>query len=309
LDGPPAVFTYLPGFITNTTAHEIWAQLKLGNPQAFGTWGTQQPKTLFAIAIASVFFGMVGALFSEGIEVFKHFYSWLLPKDKLVINGYSTVHLVKPLVGGFVVTTLWILFSSQQNPFYLPDKYDGTYAGVDGYKYGDPYLGLGTGTPGFAITTALQYNGVDFFTFLWKTLFTCLTLAAGYKGGEVTPIFFIGAAAGNTAAWVLNEDPELFASLGLCAVFAAATNTPMACTIMGFELFGGMTPLYFGLACFTAYTFSGNTGIYVKQYIAKACKSASGDIYTYGDQSQDGVTLEAVAKEPEPNLSVYYSYK
>ena len=43
----------------------------------------------------------------------------------------------------------------------------------------------------------------------------------------------------------------------------------MACTIMGFELFGGMTPLYFGLACFTAYTFSGNTGIYVKQYIAK----------------------------------------
>ena len=71
----------------------------------------------------------------------------------------------------------------------------------------------------------------------------------------------------------------------LCMMLQCCVMTvypQMACTIMGFELFGGMTPLYFGLACFTAYTFSGNTGIYVKQYIAKVINYMS-DLRQYSD--------------------------
>ena len=73
---------------------------------------------------------------------------------------------------------------------------------------------------------------------------------------------------GNTLAWVLGAPVDLFAALGLLAVFAAATNTPLACTIMGVELFGADHLVYFAIACFVAYAFSGHTGIYGSQRIA-----------------------------------------
>ena len=58
---------------------------------------------------------------------------------------------------------------------------------------------------------------------------------------------------------------RLFAGLGFIAVFAGATNTPLACTLMGVELFGGHHLIYFAVACFVAYLFSGSTGIYSAQ--------------------------------------------
>lgn len=66
----------------------------------------------------------------------------------------------------------------------------------------------------------------------------------GFKGGEVTPLFFIGAALGNTIAVFTGAPVDLLAGLGFIAVFAGATNTPIACTIMGAELFGGQYLLY-----------------------------------------------------------------
>jgi H+/Cl- antiporter ClcA len=61
---------------------------------------------------------------------------------------------------------------------------------------------------------------------------------------------------------------DLFAAIGLIAVFAGATNTPLACTLMGVELFGGEHVLYFALACFIAYYFSGHSGIYTSQKVS-----------------------------------------
>ena len=90
----------------------------------------------------------------------------------------------------------------------------------------------------------------------------------GFKGGEVTPLFFIGAALGNTIAGFTGAPVDLFAGLGFIAVFAGATNTPIACTIMGVELFGGEYVLYYAVACFTAYYFSGHAGIYTSQRMA-----------------------------------------
>ena len=87
----------------------------------------------------------------------------------------------------------------------------------------------------------------------------------GFKGGEVTPLFFIGATLGNTIAAITGAPVDLFAGLGFIAVFAGATNTPIACTIMGVELFGGEHVLYYAVACFTAYYFSGHSGIYTAQ--------------------------------------------
>ncbi len=83
----------------------------------------------------------------------------------------------------------------------------------------------------------------------------------------MTPLFFIGAALGNTIAIQLGAPVDLMAGLGFIAVFAGATNTPIACTFMGVELFGGGNILYFAVACFTAYYFSGHSGIYHSQRV------------------------------------------
>jgi H+/Cl- antiporter ClcA len=130
------------------------------------------------------------------------------------------------------------------------------------------YLGLGVNAPGpgpVTLLTAFTADGATPWSWWWKLLFTTVTLAAGFKGGEVTPLFFIGATLGNTLAAVLGAPVDLFAGLGFIAVFAGATNTPLACTIMGIELFGSHYAVYFAVVCFVAFFFSGQTGIYGAQ--------------------------------------------
>ena len=87
----------------------------------------------------------------------------------------------------------------------------------------------------------------------------------GFKGGEVTPLFFIGATLGNTLAILSGSPIDLFAGIGFVALFAAATNTPIACAIMAIELFGVEYTIYFVVACLMAYYFSGKRGIYEAQ--------------------------------------------
>lgn len=132
------------------------------------------------------------------------------------------------------------------------------------------YLGLGVTNPddGVSIVSAFNNGGVTNFSWLWKLLLTAITLGMGFKGGEVTPLFFIGAALGNVLASYTGSPVDLFAGLGFIAVFAGATNTPLACTIMGVELFGGENVLYFAIACFAAYYCSGHKGIYTSQRVA-----------------------------------------
>jgi H+/Cl- antiporter ClcA len=133
------------------------------------------------------------------------------------------------------------------------------------------YLGLGVSSPDPSVVTILSSfhgGGAHTWSWLWKTLFTSVTLASGFKGGEVTPLFFIGAALGNTLAVLLNAPPELFAAIGFVAIFAGATNTPLASTIMGIELFGSQYLVYMALACFLSYLFSGHSGVYLSQRIA-----------------------------------------
>jgi H+/Cl- antiporter ClcA len=135
----------------------------------------------------------------------------------------------------------------------------------------EDYLGLGvTGKDSHSVSIVSSFHagGADWFSWGWKIVFTALTLGTGFKGGEVTPLFFIGAALGNTLATLSGAPVDLLAGLGFIAVFAGATNTPIACTLMGVELFGPAPVLYYAVACFTAYYFSGRTGIYGAQRTA-----------------------------------------
>lgn len=135
------------------------------------------------------------------------------------------------------------------------------------------YLGLGVTNPnpgGISILSAFHAGGAGYFSWFWKLLLTAITLSMGFKGGEVTPLFFIGATLGNVIATVTGAPVDLLAGLGFIAVFAGATNTPIACIFMGVELFGSENIIYYAVACFTAYYFSGHSGIYPSQRTAVA---------------------------------------
>jgi H+/Cl- antiporter ClcA len=115
------------------------------------------------------------------------------------------------------------------------------------------------------------------FDFALKLLLTSLTLSAGFKGGEVTPLFFIGATLGNVLIWFIPLPMVLLAGMGFVAVFAGATHCVVASIIMGMELFGIQAGMYVGLASLAAYFASGRNGI----YNAKLKMGAKYDLYNF----------------------------
>ncbi|CAL1518279.1 voltage-gated chloride channel family protein [Chitinophaga sp. MM2321] len=190
---------------------------------------------LVKVILGGVAFGLTSFLFSKLMHVIKH-----------NAHTYIKIPWLIPVVGGMIIIALC----------YITGTYD--------------YLGLGVSSKssdGISILHAFDSssNQITSWSWLWKLIFTAVTLAMGFKGGEVTPLFFMGATLGHTLALLLGAPVDLFAGLGFIAVFAGATNTPIACTLMGVELFGTDHVLYFAVACFTAYYFSGHSGIYGAQ--------------------------------------------
>jgi H+/Cl- antiporter ClcA len=124
------------------------------------------------------------------------------------------------------------------------------------------YIGLGIPT----IVSAFEIQ-LPPWDFAAKIGFTALTLGAGFKGGEVTPLFYIGATLGNALAQPLGLPAPLLAGMGFVGVFAGAANTPLASTMMAIELFGVPAGSYAGIACIVSYLISGHTGIYRTQRV------------------------------------------
>jgi H+/Cl- antiporter ClcA len=126
------------------------------------------------------------------------------------------------------------------------------------------YIGLGIPT----IVDSFS-NAQPLYVFALKIALTVLTLSAGFKGGEVTPLFFIGATLGSALSCCIPLPTALLAGMGFVAVFAGATNTPLACVLMGIELFGVESGVYIAIACVVAYLVSGHNSIYGKQRIGE----------------------------------------
>lgn len=126
------------------------------------------------------------------------------------------------------------------------------------------YIGLGIPT----IIESFQKQ-LPLYDFALKMIFTIITLAAGFKGGEVTPLFFIGATFGSALSLFIPLPFGLLAGMGFVAVFAGATNTPLACLLMGIELFGADCGVYIAIACVVSYLLSGHHSIYTKQRIGE----------------------------------------
>ena len=108
-------------------------------------------------------------------------------------------------------------------------------------------------------------QGVYSWDFALKFVFTIATLSAGFQGGEVTPLFSIGASLGVVLASLLGLPTTFAAALGYAAVFGGATNTLIAPMIIGAEVFGFAYLPYFVVVCTLAYVFNGNLSIYPLQ--------------------------------------------
>ncbi len=107
----------------------------------------------------------------------------------------------------------------------------------------------------------------DWYSFLGKLLFTAVTLAAGFKGGEIVPTFCIGATFGCVIGGLLGLDPGFAAALGLVGLFCCATNSPIASVVLSIEMFGSTNLYAFALICVICFTLSGNSGLYASQII------------------------------------------
>lgn len=181
--------------------------------------------TIFYSIIAGIAFGLCAASFSKIMH-------WATLKFKLIIK-YAPL---RPVFGGILIAlAVWAMGNT-------------TFIGL-----GLPTISLAFGQP------------LPVYYFALKMVFTIITLSAGFKGGEVTPLFFIGALLGNALFFFIPLPLALLAAMGFVAVFAGAANTPLACIIMAIELFGMQSVVYIVITCAVAFLISGNTGIYISQ--------------------------------------------
>lgn len=128
------------------------------------------------------------------------------------------------------------------------------------------YLGLGVPT----IVRAFEDPALPVYAFALKLLFTAVTLGAGFVGGEVTPLFFVGAALGSVLGRALGIPIELGAGVGMAAVFAAASNAPLALSVMAVELLGAAALPHVLIVCAVAYVLTGHRSIYPAQRLARS---------------------------------------
>jgi len=149
---------------------------------------------------------------------------------------------LRMMIGGATVVVLWQLLGTTE------------------------YLGLGVPT----ILRSFTDPDLATYTFALKLLFTAITLGAGFLGGEVTPLFFVGAALGSVLARFMGIPIELGAGVGMAAVFAAASNAPLALSVMAVELLGAAALPHVVIVCVLSYLMTGHRGIYGSQRLVRS---------------------------------------
>ena len=182
---------------------------------------------LIQVIIISLLCAVVSILFVLTIEKFEHY------GDTLIKNSY-----LRAFAGGSIIVLLSLLVRSHD--------YNG--AGMD------------------IITKALS-GQAKAEAFIFKIIFTVITIAAGYKGGEIVPAFFIGSTFGCVMGSMLGMDSGFAAAIGFVALFCGVVNCPVASIILSVEVFGADSILFFAIACAVSYMMSGHFGLYKSQKI------------------------------------------
>lgn len=187
----------------------------------------------------------------------------ILRSAGFLYSKYIKNHYVRVAVGGLLVIGLTLLVGNFQ------------------------YNGAGNEL----IEEAIAGN-VPGYAFILKMLFTAVTLAAGFKGGEIVPAFCTGATFGCLFGHLLGISPSLCAAVGMISVFCGVTNCPIASMLIGFELFGFEGVTYLLMAIAISYLFSGYKGLYREQIIVYSKYHPKYINRFSGDESFDGADYE-----------------
>lgn len=185
-------------------------------------------QVIIKLLIIGIIFGIAGGLFA-----------YVLGKSKKILSNRIKNPILKIFIIGIVLSIFLLIIHKGR------------------------YCGLGTNL------ISMSFNEKEIYIYDWilKFIFTVVTLSAGFQGGEVTPLFSIGASLGVVLGTFLGIPVELTAALGYAAVFGGATNTLLAPIFIGAEVFGfEYLPLFF-ITCSLAYVFNGNKSIYSAQKI------------------------------------------
>jgi H+/Cl- antiporter ClcA/PII-like signaling protein len=203
---------------------------------------------LLSAMVAGVAFGVVAMAFAKTTHAVSH-----------AARRYISRSELRPVAGGILVTAAVFALGTTK------------------------YIGLGIPT-----IVASFKSLVAPWDFVGKFLFTAVTLGTGFKGGEVTPLFYIGSTLGNALSHILPLPPSLLAAMGFVGVFAGAANTPIASTLMAVELFGPEAGAYAAIASVVSYLCSGHSGIYHAQRIGKSKHVAA--------SAEEGMSLALVTR-------------
>ena len=216
----------LPSYIAALTASKVSSALGV-HAEVFllETAAAVTLGNVWRFALLAVLVSVVGIVMCNVFHKAEHLAQHWLPNP-----------WVRIALGGAVVTVLTLLVGEQ--------RYNG--AGMD-------------------MALAAVGGSADWFDFLLKMLFTAVTLAAGFKGGEIVPTFCIGATFGCVAGGILGLDAGLCGALGLVGLFCCATNSPFASIVLSIEMFGGTNVHLFALVCVICFVLSGHTGLYASQ--------------------------------------------
>jgi H+/Cl- antiporter ClcA len=219
------------------------------------------PTLLLWTALAGACFGAASLLFAELTHAVQH-----------LAKAITSRPWLRPGLGGLAVIAMTWLVGTRD------------------------YLGLGLPL----IERSFEPEGVFLGAFALKTAFTAVTLGTGFKGGEVTPLFCIGATLGCAFATLAGQPTAVFAALGFVAVFAGAANTPLACILMGIELFGAPLAVPLTLACIVSYITSGHRGIYTSQQIdtPKAARVLVPEGFSLREARSLGLAVEPYRARP-----------
>ncbi|MBN2368504.1 chloride channel protein [Candidatus Woesearchaeota archaeon] len=218
-----------PSFVAGIVAYNTASYLGVGYHHATIDITEHFSRSFFVeIIVAGIFFGLVTLLFIESLKFVSDAFK------KLTLPNY-----LKPAIGGLILALLLALGM----PFNI--------------------FGLGTGT----IESVLDGNQINNYSFLEKILLTSITLGSGGSGGIITPLFFIGSTSGYTLAELFGLSTVFFAAVGMFAVLAAATNTPLASSVLAMEMFGPEAGLMSSLAIVVSYIICGHRSVYESQIL------------------------------------------
>lgn len=184
-----------------------------------------------ALALRVILLGLVAGLVSM-------LFVWCTHSVKSTAARFVSWYPLRPAVGGLLIAAAVLIFKLRD------------------------YQGLSV--PLAMAAFAGAYGGM----WLVKLLLTSLTIGTGFVGGEVIPLFITGSLLGASIGHITHGNVALLAIVGSVAVLAGAANTPLACTLLGIELFGGNGAILFAVVCVAAYAASGHKGIYHAQRVS-----------------------------------------